>query len=73
MYDAFTWLIWKLYSPDRKGDITYIYTQNVRCMRVYLVDMVTVQVEQVHGDGDREWAHGRDQLLQFLDFISVLP
>ena len=24
---VFTWLIWKLYSPDRKGDITYIYTK----------------------------------------------
>lgn len=35
--------------------------------------MVTVQVEQVHWDGDREWAYSINQLLQLLYFLPVLP
>lgn len=35
--------------------------------------MVTVQVEQVHWDGDREWAYCINQLLQLLYFLPVLP
>lgn len=43
-----------------QADFTVITTAKVKhnsktYAPTYLVDMVTVQVEQVHRDGDREW------------------
>lgn len=35
--------------------------------------MVTVQVEQVHWDGDRKWAYRINQFFQLLYFMPVLP